>query len=556
MSDLFEIRKLEQWLKQHAPENVLMPLKSETDKSPKWPHAKGQWSWKQFESEPIANYVNPACIGILCRTLFVVDVDSHSLIEHLRQEWPSEWFSLAIKQNTKKGVHLIFRRPDACELYDGARQLKKTLVPEQYLDENKQVPIDFKTLCRTHTASVLVCSPTPGKVWVSKPWDATLHDAPEDLLKYLKGNLKVRSEKSGTSKPSVHKGVSEQTSKKVGGSWSIPISLDSAVQLAHEIIRAPPLNDSYSRYHGQQGNDLQFTTDKERGRVCPAGIYHDSNSFLMKFRVDGAVMYFCHGKACLHQIGSWMDTERPVVDQVIIPDASKREVIRDIDLYSISDLLKYVPSLQPPRVVYAISCACINECHDFEPVVDWAPESCKAFVLELGDSLKFSTAERRYSLKTVQNMVQKCYPAIVARVHDLYVRQVTAITLQPEDLGYEVITYNQQFVQSWLPYLHSHKHICVQSTMETGKTLQVEETCTSLAPKSALIVSPRKRFGESVTDRFMKQSTLDPVLYSDETRHCQRQYQPFMTCQVESLHTLKRPGGYQLLILDEIESIL
>lgn len=61
-------------------------------------------------------------------------------------------------------------------------------------------------------------------------------------------------------------------------------------------------------------------------------------------------------------------TNQSMITFVNTPQPSQRSPIRDIDLYSIKDLLEYLPNTQPSRVVYAVCCACVNECQLFEAI--------------------------------------------------------------------------------------------------------------------------------------------------------------------------------------------
>ena len=179
-----------------------------------------------------------------------------------------------------------------------------------------------------------------------------------------------------------------------------------------------------------------------------------------------------------------------MLQDVAIPEPEQCIPIRDINLYSIKDLLEYIPNTQPHRVVHAICCACVNEGQSVDVAKQWAHGDHIEIVNQLGESLHFRTAEHRYTLKTVRNMAQKCYPSIVSRVTDLYVRQCTDITLSidPASLVYNVIRYNAQYVRPWVQYLDRYKRLDVRSTMETGKTLQCEATLLHLKPKSFLII--------------------------------------------------------------------
>ena len=139
-------------------------------------------------------------------------------------------------------------------------------------------------------------------------------------------------------------------------------------------------------------------------------------------------------------------------------------------------------------------------------------------------------------------------------------------------------TYHTRYVQ---PVDHNKHDICViESAMGTGKTVCVSHTIGkmlqehhSLFPKDckqyfsyttqkprafrALIVSPRQAFSREKVADFKKQLTK-LVDYNDDVVQSSYSWGEFdqLAIQVESLHRLEYADPYDLVILDEIESIL
>ena len=101
-----DLDRLQAWLKEYAPENILMPLRH---KRPCKRHKNGAWSWDMYDAR---HPVKP--VGILLKTLICIDIDSHALYEYLLQEHP-DWFAVPyVKARTTKGYHLIWLRTGYC----------------------------------------------------------------------------------------------------------------------------------------------------------------------------------------------------------------------------------------------------------------------------------------------------------------------------------------------------------------------------------------------------------------------------------------------------------
>jgi len=100
------------------------------------------------------------CIGMLLYELFVLDFGEHELYAAWAAEHPE--IGVAPAERTRKGVHVFFKRCAAvveAGLTDG---------PLMHPDTGAKANIDRKTITRTGSGGLLVCSPTPGYSWMTR----------------------------------------------------------------------------------------------------------------------------------------------------------------------------------------------------------------------------------------------------------------------------------------------------------------------------------------------------------------------------------------------------
>ena len=318
-----ELKTLADWLQQHAPENVLMPLRLGS-KEPTRRHKDGQWNWDAFRRAPVS-----ADYGILMRTLICFDFDPPPLFDHIKAENP-DWFvpGTYAKAATAKGFHLIWRRSDFCDdlsLTDKARSLDPTRFPSHLLDQNGEVPLDLKTITSTGTSGVLVVAPSKNKSWVTPPWDLPHGPAavPDGLLQWWCDHQKPRTRDYLARVQ--HQGT--PCTPRVEGQWTVDIDPARALALAKQCLetgsdgqpgymRLQPDHDCL--FYQRDDNELYFRTGPHR--KCPyRDEPHDSNNFKLHFCANGDIRYFCFGCQAryaelrdageLLPIGRWYDMQ-------------------------------------------------------------------------------------------------------------------------------------------------------------------------------------------------------------------------------------------------------
>ena len=162
MSHSAELERLVTVLKEHHPDNVLMPLRHQL-KSPVFGHKDGRWSWERFSDYAEDSLSQDQPIGILMRSLIAIDIDDRSLIPAWEERFPE--LQQCPKETTRNGAHYLMARTQLCDekgITDVAGGLKEAA-------DQQHLKIDIKTICSTGTAGVLCVAPSPNKVWVRAP---------------------------------------------------------------------------------------------------------------------------------------------------------------------------------------------------------------------------------------------------------------------------------------------------------------------------------------------------------------------------------------------------
>ena len=102
-----QVTTLCNYLKDNLPTNFLIPLGT---KNPLFKHAKGQWNWGRFDKE--WKKIDTG-VGILLKTLAVIDLDSPEEVDCWETQWPV--LQSVPMETTSKGRHYFFLRTPLCD---------------------------------------------------------------------------------------------------------------------------------------------------------------------------------------------------------------------------------------------------------------------------------------------------------------------------------------------------------------------------------------------------------------------------------------------------------
>tara|TARA_B100001094_G_C18179584_1_gene800060 strand:+ start:547 stop:2904 length:2358 start_codon:yes stop_codon:yes gene_type:complete len=258
-----KIEKLIEYLKTNRSLNVVIPCEG---KKPLFSHKKLTWGWDSLNK---FNEWEGCSVGILLKDIIVLDFDSCENLEEWLQKFPI--LSKCPAEKTKKGMHFYLGRTTECdteEIYDKSRAM--------YINE-KQTPIDVKTMCSTGTRGLIICAPSQNKQWIRPLWKTELPDIPSSLVQFIK-----------------------LISHKVSPSNSItPATLPITNELETTVknLLKEKLNDTTSTYYTTYCSNLYFRTNGTR--KCPNGHVHKSNNFFLNLSKDGRVFYKCLSCECI-----------------------------------------------------------------------------------------------------------------------------------------------------------------------------------------------------------------------------------------------------------------
>lgn len=143
-------------------------------KSPIYPHKNNKWNWDLVIKNQ--NLFGPDFHqAILIRNFIVIDIDNKTIakkFENLFQD-----FKTCPLVETSKGYHYYFNRTseaDLAAMFDHSRCFGVGK------DE-----VDFKSICSTGTAGVVVIPPSKGKKWIRPLWNTPLPDFSGEVFDYF-----------------------------------------------------------------------------------------------------------------------------------------------------------------------------------------------------------------------------------------------------------------------------------------------------------------------------------------------------------------------------------
>ena len=206
------LERLEGFLKQYFPNDVLMPVKppppkdaaGAAAKNPDERHMGGIYTWGRYDADKDMNVYSGRDWMILLKDLAVVDFDRLDPIERWEAEFPE--LREAAMETTRKGRHYFFRRPsgfgaveamEACESQQALNARKEAegwVVRKTHLEE----AVDLLTVTGSlvpHpatgrlflTAGTVVVAPSANKTWVRPLWEVGARDMSPALQRKILG---------------------------------------------------------------------------------------------------------------------------------------------------------------------------------------------------------------------------------------------------------------------------------------------------------------------------------------------------------------------------------
>jgi len=222
--------------------------------------------------------------------------------------------------------------------------------------------------------------------------------------------------------------------------------------------------------------------------------------------------------------------------------------------YSLKDEVEFYLSCIPnydigqPSVVWlAIGMLLFNIDEDINKWIKWS-NKCEVYGDQSQECLKkwksFRKNDKGYKIGTLIYLAHEYVPKENNKFHNETLKQVTEL----DPSGYDFDEYEAKHVK---PYpLDRYDIIAECSPMGTGKTYQVKEYIKKANPKRVLFMSPRIIFSRNIEGDFKE---FDFKNYKDggNLHNIDR-----LIMSVESIHKLEGVEPYNLLVIDEVETIL
>lgn len=153
-------------------------------KNPIFKHKDDQWNWDSVHKHA-DKFGDDKYQAILLKNLIVIDFDDKKLAR--KYESLFEILQICPKVSTKKGYHYYFKRTGECDLYALYDKARCFGVGNE--------EIDFKTICSTGTAGVVVIPPSPDKRWVRNLWSTPIPYFDGEIFDHFEKNWKDKKYK-------------------------------------------------------------------------------------------------------------------------------------------------------------------------------------------------------------------------------------------------------------------------------------------------------------------------------------------------------------------------
>ncbi|DBB02200.1 TPA: hypothetical protein ACH3X3_011230 [Trebouxia sp. C0006] len=166
-------------------------------------------------------------IGILARSLLVLDADNREMMEFLEATFPV--LRTVPMETTAKGAHHFMLRSLLCDqlgLYDKAN----CFLSVNCEDPTKSLQVDLKTVSRREpyrdrckTPGLITVSPSVGKEWIRPLWETPLTEVSDEMAEQLAVMYQARSS-------AVSSGCSQNDVKRKRGRPSTSLILHEATE--------------------------------------------------------------------------------------------------------------------------------------------------------------------------------------------------------------------------------------------------------------------------------------------------------------------------------------
>ena len=284
--------RLETLLKSTTGKNLLIPSTKGKTPVKGLTHTVETYGWTEWDAWRYSS----SFTGVLCHTLFVVDIDLDESGRSRDDLLLDMYDRLGIDRNTplstsSSGFHLWFLRSSLCDENGLFTATKKHLTDEYF---------DIKTSHGNGNRSLVVCPPSPRREWIKPPWDFPLRPVPDTFIHYIIDNKKNKKKEpqTGTVSPSVATIKSKEIKPTRYEKRKMPDMGDLDIKDFINNLLVEKNHIPMCFTIGEYNRITLTLLPSHTERVCPLGKTHSHQNCQLEFDEGGSIYYLCHGEDC------------------------------------------------------------------------------------------------------------------------------------------------------------------------------------------------------------------------------------------------------------------
>lgn len=206
---------------------------------------------------------------------------------------------------------------------------------------------------------------------------------------------------------------------------------------------------------------------------------------------------------------------------------------------------------------FKVSCAVANCGGSVDEFKEWArlhpgfKEDDKE-ILTFENKKNYISNGPKYDINSLRKLAKLCVPEHFKNCPSELIKILVDLNID----DFEEINDKNEYVDMKGDILHSlKKNICIQANMGSGKTKAIYHLLLKYLSKKVLFISTRRTFADFITGEEYKE--LGFVNYQDfKGNEAELIKKKFIVCSLESLHVLQEIKKFDVVIMDECETIL
>ena len=227
----------------------------------------------------------------------VIDCDDAAAIGEIRK-WAASHpdiaqdFKQCPAQNTSKGVHYWFRRPEGCSLFNKARAFRD--------EEGQTLNMDLCTVCSTGTSGNISVFPSKGKKW--QEGRGLLSTPPKEPSAKLMDLVMERYIQMGG-------GTKRKRTGLPAGKKDAEAAEQGRQAMVTQALLKTGLHHEQLQWTGETEVRIMSSNHAD-GRRCLGNPQHlaHSNNAVIELKPDGILRHYCYSTSCQKETLFWLDS--------------------------------------------------------------------------------------------------------------------------------------------------------------------------------------------------------------------------------------------------------